>query len=209
MGEKHDVTAILLAGGLSRRMGGGDKSLLSIGGVPLLQHSINRVRPQVSRLVLNANGDISRFNNFGVCVIPDVIDGNLGPLVGVLSGMEWSQQNYPRTEWIASLPTDAPFLPKDMVPRFLSQVLLDKSDIACAVSNERVHPPFAIWNIKLIKNLKYAIIHEGIRKIDDWTKRFSVSHIEFDSKQFDPFFNINNPENLQQAEKIFQVFFNE
>ena len=208
MHRPHDITGILLAGGLSTRMGGGDKNLLLIGGKSILQHVIERVRPQVSRLLLNANGESTRFQNFGLPVIPDSIQGNLGPLAGILSGMEWSLKNVPECEWLLTLPTDAPFIPLNMVSAFLAQLKKDGSDIVCAVTKERTHPPFALWRISLAAELRSALVLEGLRKIDAWTARFSVSYVNFDDLQHDPFFNINNPKNLQEARIVFEESFN-
>ena len=196
MFDEYDVTGVLLAGGLSRRMGGGDKNLLCLGGKTILQHTIDRVQPQVSRLLLNANGNSHRFESFGLPVIADVIEGHLGPLVGILTGMEWSLKTAPQCNWLVSFPTDAPFIPLNMVSSFLSQVKKDGTNIVCAMSKERTHPPFALWHVSLGEELRSAVINESLRKIDKWTARYSVSYVQFEDRDFDPFFNINNPANF-------------
>ena len=207
MGEvSGGLIGVLLAGGLSRRMGGGDKSLLTLRGKTILQRTIDRITPQVSDLVLNANGSPSRFKKFGLPVVADLIHGNLGPLVGILSGMEWCKRHLPESKWLVTLPTDAPFLPVNMVSDMFEQLRVDGSDIACAASNSRTHPPFAIWRNSLSVDLRRAITEEGIRKIDSWTERYVVSHVDFTAKGFDPFFNINHPKDLKEARNILDRF---
>lgn len=194
------VVGVLLAGGLSRRMGGGDKNLLELNGQSILSRSIERVKPQVTALILNANGTSDRFAQFALPVIADVIDGYAGPLAGILSGMEWVFENRPDCKWVATFPTDAPFLPLDLVARLMAAIDSEKAEMACATSNNRTHPPIAIWPVRLKDELRDAMVDEEMRKIDLWTARYSIAHVAFDSVGIDPFFNINKPENLAEAE---------
>src|SRR5262245_65939466 len=122
MGRRHQVTGVILAGGRSRRMGGGDKGLLELAGRPMLAHVVCRMRPQVKALIINANGDASRFAPLGLPVVPDTIGGFVGPLAGVLAGMRWSVAHVPSTRWIATAAGDAPLLPADLVDKMMRAV---------------------------------------------------------------------------------------
>lgn len=197
------VSGVLLAGGLGRRMGGGDKPLKTLGGRPILDLVIERARPQVDALVLNVNGDTDRFEGYGLPIASDVIDGYAGPLAGILTGLEWSRREAPDADWMISFAADAPFFPTDMVTRLLSEALDHHAEMACAMSNDRTHPVFALWPLRLTEELRHAMVQEDMRKIDRWTSRYAVHHVVFDfpSSAIDPFFNINRPEDLEEAER--------
>jgi len=205
-----DIAGVLLAGGLARRMGGGDKALLQLGGEHLLTRVIDRVRPQVGSLILNANGDPERFAGFGLPVVEDVIGGFAGPLAGILTGMTWVLENAPGVAWLASFATDAPFLPSDLVARLAAVVADDgtggEADMACAMSLGRTHPVFALWPVRLADELKAAMETEDMRKIDLWTARYHIAHVDFgasfENGDVDPFFNVNRPENLDEAARL-------
>lgn len=139
-----DIAGVLLAGGLARRMGGGDKPLKMLGGRPILDHVIRRAQPQVSDLLLNVNGDAARFASYGLPMAGDVIDGHAGPLAGILTGMEWAAQHHPQAAWLASFATDAPFFPEDLVTRLRAAITAEDADMACAMSAGRTHPVFAL-----------------------------------------------------------------
>ena len=197
------VIGVLLAGGLARRMGGGDKCLRSLAGRPLLDHLIDTVKPQVDVMILNANGEAARFAGYGLSVVADVIEGYAGPLAGVLTGLEWTAKNIPDAAWVASLATDAPFLPGDLVARMKSAVKTEGADMACAASGGRVHPVFGLWPVRLRNDLRAAMIDEDIRKIDLWTARYNLVVVEFEEERGrDPFFNVNQPDNLAEAGRI-------
>ena len=196
------VCGVLLAGGRSRRLGGGDKCLKSLGGRPILARVIERAGVQVSALVLNANGDKERFERFGMAVVPDVIGGFAGPLAGVLTGLEWAREHAAGAEWLASFATDAPFLPRDLVARLLTAMGEDGAEIAYAASANRAHPVFAVWPVRLADALRAAITDEGFRKIDLWTARYRTARVEFASAPVDPFFNVNTPDDLAEAERL-------
>jgi molybdopterin-guanine dinucleotide biosynthesis protein A len=196
------AVGVLLAGGLSSRMGGGDKTLKTLGGRPILEWVIARARPQVDRLIVNANGDPSRFAAFGLPVVADVVEGFAGPLAGVLTALEWTAANAPGTAWVASFPTDAPFFPEDLVARLGQAIEAQGADIACATSDGQVHSVFALWPVRLRDNLRRALVDEAIRTVARWTDRYKVAHVDFACRPFDPFFNINRPENLAEAERL-------
>jgi molybdopterin-guanine dinucleotide biosynthesis protein A len=199
-GVPHTI-GLLLAGGLSRRMGGGDKCLRPLGGKPVLAHIIARARPQVSALVLNANGDPARFAAFGLPVAADTIEGFAGPLAGVLTGMEWAAAHRPEVAWLATFATDAPFFPHDLVARLHAAIAGNRADLACARSNGQDHPVFGLWPVRLAPDLRRAM-QEGVRKVDLWTARYKLAAADFATEPFDPFFNANRPEDLAEAERL-------
>ncbi|MCH8183937.1 MAG: molybdenum cofactor guanylyltransferase MobA [Proteobacteria bacterium] len=194
------AVGVLLAGGRARRMGGGDKCLRSLGGETLLARAVARAEPQVGTLVLNANGDPSRFAGYGLPVIHDVVEGFAGPLAGVLSGLEWAATERPDVAYVATMPTDAPFFPGDLVGRLADALRRDGAELACAASAGRSHPVFGLWPVRLKDDLRAALVGEGLRKIDVWTARHRLVTVEFAVGAIDPFFNVNTPEDLAEAE---------
>ena len=181
-------------------MGGGDKCLRSLARRPLLERIVERVRPQVSTLILNAGGDVERFAAYGLPVVADTIPDFAGPLAGVLTGLEWAADN--GAPWVASFATDAPFLPEDLVARLAGAVEAAGVDMACAASGGRAHPVFGIWPVGLKGDLRRAMELEDMRKIDRWTARYNLVHVDFPCLPVDPFFNVNSPEDLARAEGI-------
>jgi molybdenum cofactor guanylyltransferase len=203
MPPEQNICGVLLAGGQSRRMGGGDKCLLKIGGRTLLQRIVDTAAPQVGPLVLNTNSDPSLFHAYDLPIAPDVVDGFAGPLAGVLTGLDWAVANAPECDWVASFACDAPFVPRDLVARLRDAIARDGADMACAASGGRDHPVFALWPVRLIDELRAAVVDEGVRKVDIWTARYKLARVEFgaDSGSVvgDPFFNINRREDLDTA----------
>ena len=196
------VIGVLLAGGRARRMGGGDKCLRELAAETLLARAIARARPQVDALVLNANGDGARFAEFGLPVVADVIEGYAGPLAGVLSGLEWAAAEHPGADTIATMATDAPFFPADLVSRMADAVRVEKADLACAASGGRSHPVFGLWPVRLKDDLRKALVEENLRKIDVWTARHRLATVDFPLGDIDPFFNANTPGDLLEAETL-------
>jgi len=197
-----EVVAVLLAGGLSRRMGGQDKMLRDLDGQSILARVIARVEPQVGRLLLNANGDPARFAEFGLPVAADVLGDHAGPLAGVLTGMEWTRANAPDCSWVLTVPTDAPFLPHDLAQRLFAAVAKEEADMACASSGGRHHPVCGLWPVRLADALRSAMVDEDIRKVDIWTARYRLGVAEWSTEPVDPFFNANRPEDLAAAERL-------
>ncbi len=193
------IVGLLLAGGKSRRMGGGDKALRLLGGVSLLDRVIERLRPQVEALVLNANGDPGRFAGCGLPVVRDSVPDFAGPLAGVLAGLDWAAANRPDCPYVASVATDAPFLPLNLVTRLAQGLEEAGADLACAASGGRSHPVFGLWPVGLREDLRRAVVEEGIRKVDEWTARHRLATVEFGDRPVDPFFNANRPEDLGAA----------
>lgn len=194
-----NILGLLLAGGQSRRMGGGDKALRLLGGVSLLDRVITRFRPQVGAMVINANGDPVRFAGFGLPVVADSVPDFAGPLAGVLAGLDWAAAHRPGWEFVASVATDAPFLPHDLVAHLMKGVSEAGADLACAASGGRAHPVFGLWPVSLREDLRHAVIVEGIRKVDAWTGRHKLVTVPFADRPVDPFFNANRPEDLTAA----------
>ncbi len=198
-----NILGVILAGGQARRLGGGDKALKELGGRPLLSHAIERLAPQVPDIVINANGDPARFDAFRKPVVADTVEGFAGPLAGVLAGMEWATVNAPEHAWIVTIATDAPFFPDDLVARLSDAVANDAADMACAESDGRAHPVFGLWPVRLAGDLRRALVDEDVRKVDAWTGRYNLARVPFPAYSVDPFFNINRPEDMAEAEVHF------
>jgi molybdenum cofactor guanylyltransferase len=203
VGDKRNHTVgLILAGGQARRMGGADKAFLNLGGETLIARAIARARPQVHELIINANGDLKRFDGLGYEVIADRIGGFLGPLAGILSGFEWMRANRPNARWLASFACDCPFFPADMVKRLVAEAQVRDVPIAIAASGERHHPVFAVWSASLPVTSESVLRGEGLRKMDDFVARFPNTRIVFPSATIDPFFNINTLDDLARAEEL-------
>lgn len=193
---------LLLAGGLARRMGGGDKPLRTIGGKTILAHVIERVRPQCAGLVLNANGDPARFSAYGLAVIADDVPDFAGPLAGVLAGLDWLAATRPQVPWLASIAADTPFVPRDLVARLHQARAEADMPLACAGSGGWTHPVIGLWPVALRHDLRRALVEENERKIDRWTARHGCAVATWPLEPVDPFFNANTPEDIDEAERL-------
>jgi molybdopterin-guanine dinucleotide biosynthesis protein A len=193
------VAGLVLAGGQSRRIGGGDKALRPLGGRTLLGHVVERLRPQVAALVINANGDPARFAGFGLPVVADSVPDFAGPLAGVLAGLDWAAAHRPDLSHVASVATDAPFLPEDFVSRLVAALTEADAELACAASGGRAHPVFGLWPVRLKEDLRGAVTADRIRKVDLWTARHKLVTVPFADRPVDPFFNVNRPGDLDAA----------
>ncbi len=196
-----DILGVILAGGLATRMGGGDKSLLQLGGRSILSHVIDRIEPQVAGLALNANGDATRFDRFGLPVISDSIDGFAGPLAGVLSGLDWAAAR--GASHVVSVAADTPFFPADLVPQLRLAAELKGVEVALAASPHPKkgvlrQPTFGLWPVALRDDLR-AALNDGVRKVVIWTEKHNASEAVFPVFRIDPFFNVNTPEDLEKA----------
>src|SRR5262245_53984483 len=202
----YPITGIILAGGLSRRMGGGDKGLLELADKPMLAHVIGRLTPQVDAIAINANGDPARFARFGLPVVADTIEGFVGPLAGVLAGLLWARANTPEARWVASVSADAPFLPHDLVAQLCTAVDTRGNAIAIAQSAGELHPVIGLWPVALADDLD-AALRAGLRKVLHWTDRHGTVPVPFapidaGGTEVDPFFNANTPEELDEARRL-------
>ena len=200
------IAGLLLAGGLSRRMGGGDKMLRVLGGRPILERVVERLRPQVAALVVNANGDPARFAEFGLPVVADSVPGFAGPLAGILAGLDWAAAERPDCEAIVSVATDAPFIPGNLVARLVAGAREAGAPLACAASAGRAHPVFGLWPVRLREDLRHALVEEGVRKVDLFTARYALATVSFAAEPVDPFFNANEPQDLAAAEALLKAF---
>lgn len=195
----------ILAGGLSRRMGGGDKCLLPLGGETLLARVIARLGPQTDGLILNANGDPARFAASGLPIVADGVEGFAGPLAGVLAAMEAAAARGARR--IVTAAADTPFFPPDLVARLEAAAAAEGAPLACAATPDetgrlRDHPTFGLWDVALAADLRHALVGEGVRKVVLWTGRHGCARAAFDPGPPDPFFNVNAPEDMEEAERI-------
>jgi molybdenum cofactor guanylyltransferase len=186
---------------LSRRMVGGDKALRLLGGRPLLERVIERLRPQTAALVLNANGDPARFAGYGLPVVADSIPDFAGPLAGILAGLDWTAAHRSDCPVVASVATDAPFLPENLVGRLAQGMEAAGAELACAASGGQSHPVIGLWPVRLRDELRRALLEEGTRKVDVWTARYRLAIVQFPEPVpgLDPFFNANRPEDLDRA----------
>ena len=193
---------LVLAGGLARRMGGGDKGLIRIGRETILERALARLGPQCAGMVINANGDPARFAAFRLAVVADDVEGFAGPLAGILAGLDWLAANAPAVGWLASVPGDCPFLPRNLVPRLHAARAAAGVPLACAKSGDWRHPVVGLWSVSLRADLRRAVVSEGLRKIEVWTARHGVALAEWPAEPVDPFFNVNTPEDAAQAQRF-------
>ncbi len=183
-------------------MGGGDKPLKTVGGVTILDRVIGRLSPQCTSLLLNANGDPSRFAATGLPVVADDVPDFAGPLAGVLAGLDWAAAHAPGIDYVASAPGDCPFLPRDLVARLHEARQQSGMPLACARSGEWRHPVVALWPVALRADLRQAVTAEGLRKIEVWTARHGVALADWPAAPVDPFFNVNTPEDAEAADRL-------
>ena len=177
----------------------GDKPLRLLAGRSLLAHVIDRIAPQVEAMAINANGDPARFASFGLEVVADEVSDYPGPLAGVLAGMRWAASR--GFSLVLSVPTDTPFLPEDLVARLVEARETASAKIACAASGGRTHPVVGLWPVGLADMLE-ADLRGGMRKVERWTAQHGAALAGFGIEGGDPFFNVNTPEDLAQAEKM-------
>ena len=202
MTEAAATLGLVLAGGQARRMGGGDKALLKIGGTTILARVLDRLSPQCASIVLNANGDPARFAFTGLPVVADSVPDFAGPLAGILAGLDWAAAHAPDAAYIASVPGDCPFLPRDLLSKLHAARIANGAPLACARSGDWRHPVVGLWPVALRGDLRRALVDEGLHKIEMWTARHGVAIAEWPDRPVDPFFNVNTPEDAAQAERI-------
>jgi molybdenum cofactor guanylyltransferase len=197
---------LVLAGGLARRMGGGDKARMRIGGKTILDRVLTCLNPQCERVIINANGDPARFADTCLPVVADSVPDFAGPLAGILAGLDWAAAHAPGIEWLLSAPGDCPFLPKDLLKRLHQSRLAAGTPLACARSGEWRHPVVALWPVALREDLRRALTAEGLHKIEIWTGRHGIAIADWPAEPVDPFFNVNTPEDAARAEKLAKLY---
>jgi len=202
MTERPRTVGLVLAGGLARRMGGGDKALIRIGGKAILDRVLAVLRGSCEPIILNANGDPARFARYGLPVIADSVPDFAGPLAGILAGLDWAAAHAPGTEWVVTVPGDCPFLPADLVDRLHAARAEAGTPLACARSGEWRHPVVGLWRVDLRDDLRHALTVEDLRKIEIWTARHGVAIASWPDQPIDPFFNVNTPEDVAAADRV-------
>jgi molybdenum cofactor guanylyltransferase len=193
---------VVLAGGLARRMGGGDKARIRIGGKTILERVLARLEPQCTRIILNANGDPARFADTGLPVVPDSVPDFAGPLAGILAGLDWAAAHAPEVADIVTAPGDCPFLPDDLVARLAAARQSAGVPLACARSGDWRHPVLGLWPVALRDDLRRALIEEKLHKIEAWTARHGIAIADWPATPIDPFFNVNTPQDAAEAERL-------
>ena len=193
---------LVLAGGLARRMGGGDKTRIRIGGKTILERVLARLKPQCAAVILNANGDPARFADTGLPVVPDTVPDFAGPLAGILAGLDWAAAHVPAIADVASVPGDCPFLPADLVARLSAARQAAGVPLACARSGDWRHPVVGLWPVALREDLRKALVEENMHKIESWTARHGIAIGDWPATPVDPFLNVNTPADAAEAERI-------
>jgi molybdopterin-guanine dinucleotide biosynthesis protein A len=196
---------VLLAGGLARRMGGGDKPMRPIGGRTILARAIARLKPQCDGLVLSANGDPARFADIALPVIADTVASHPGPLAGILASLDWAAAHRPEVSWVLSVAADCPFLPRDLVARLHHARAEQGAELAVAASGGRSHPVIGLWRVGLREELRHALVVEDIRKVSRWTARYRLATVTWPTEPLDPFFNANTMDDLAEAERLAEL----
>jgi molybdopterin-guanine dinucleotide biosynthesis protein A len=200
--EASSTLGLVLAGGLARRMGGGDKARIRIGGKTILERVLARLAPQCSAIIINANGDPARFADTGLPVVADSVPDFAGPLAGILAGLDWAAAHTPDIADVVSVPGDCPFLPGDLVARLSAARQAAGAPLACARSGDWRHPVAGLWRVALRDDLRKALVEENLHKIETWTARHGVAIADWPDKPIDPFFNVNTPADAAEAERI-------
>jgi molybdenum cofactor guanylyltransferase len=200
MKASESVVGIILAGGLARRMGGGDKCLLPLAGKTLLQRTIDRIQPQVATLLLNANGNSLRFARTRLPVVADHYTNNLGPLAGIHAGLTWMKNNASEAQWLLSVASDTPFFPANLAESLLEAA--GNSKLVVATSNQQTHPVFALWHMSLLDEIEAQLNTSEAPRLQDWMSAHHPVTVAFPVESYDPFFNINTPQDLYAAEPM-------
>ncbi len=196
------IPGVVLAGGLARRMGGGDKPMRRIGGRTILERVIARLQPQCDGLLLNANGNPARFAGFGLPVIADNVENYPGPLAGILAALDWMASHRPEISVVLSTAADCPFLPRDLVARLHQALVREQAQLAVAASDGQAHPVIGLWSVALRDELRHALVVEDVRKVGLWSARYRLATVTWPATPLDPFFNANTVDDLTEAERL-------
>jgi len=199
--SEHNILGAILAGGQSKRMGK-DKLFLEINNKKLIEHTIDKVKKYLKKIIIITNQDNEFFSENNLTTVKDCIEGQLGPLVGILTAMKWAKENLSKCSWIATFPCDTPFFPESIIKSFIEESEKKESLILCASSHGRKHNIFGLWSLDLYDKLKDDLINKKVRKVQDWTEKNKIKNLEFKFKDYDPFFNINTQEDLEYAKKL-------
>jgi len=206
--NEHNILGAILAGGQSKRMGK-DKLFLELNNKKLIEHTVDKVKKYLKKVVIITNKENEFFLKNNLITVKDCIEGQLGPLVGILTAMKWAKENLKQCSWIATFPCDTPFFPESIIKIFIEESKKKESLIFCANSHGRSHNIFGLWSIDLYDKLKDDLINKKIRKVQDWTEKNKIKNLEFKFEDYDPFFNINTKEDLEFAKKLGKKIKNE
>jgi len=206
--SEHNILGAILAGGQSKRMGK-DKLFLEFNNKKLIEHTIDKVKKYLKKVIIITNQDNEFFSKNNLITVKDCIEGQLGPLVGILTAMKWAKENLNKCSWIATFPCDTPFFPESIIKSFIEESEKKESLILCASSHGRKHNIFGLWSLDLYDKLKDDLINKKVRKVQDWTEKNKIKNLEFIFKDYDPFFNINTEEDLEFAKKLSKKIKNE
>lgn len=204
----NNILAVILAGGKSKRFGK-DKNQAKLGSKSLLEHVIDRVRAKFKKILIISGKNIKIQESEDICVIPDCVQGHLGPLVGVLSAMKWIKEKKKNYKWIATFPSDTPFFDNSIIDKYLEEIKNNQSSLYFVKSNYKRHNIFGLWSVDLMDILEEDLIKKNFRKVEDWSNKIGVKIIKVKFNKFDPFFNINTKDDLIEAEKILKKFRND
>jgi len=199
--NEHNILGAILAGGQSKRMGK-DKLFLELNNKKLIEHTIDKVKKYLKKIIIITNQDNEFFFKNNLTTVKDCIEGQLGPLVGILTAMKWAKENLSKCSWIATFPCDTPFFPESIIKSFIEESKKKESLILCASSHGRKHNIFGLWSLDLYDKLENDLINKKIRKVQDWTEKNKIKNLEFKFIDYDPFFNINTEEDLAFAKKL-------
>ena len=206
--SENNILGAILAGGQSKRMGK-DKLFLELNNKKLIEHTIDKVKKYLKKIIIITNQDNEFFLKNNLTTVKDCIEGQLGPLVGILTAMKWAKENLSKCSWIATFPCDTPFFPESIIKSFIEESEKKESLILCASSHGRKHNIFGLWSLDLYEKLKDDLINKKVRKVQDWTEKNKIKNLEFKFKDYDPFFNINTEEDLEFAKKLSKKIKNE
>ena len=206
--SEDNILGAILAGGQSKRMGK-DKLFLELNNKKLIEHTIDKVKKYLKKVIIITNQDNEFFSKNNLTTVQDCIEGQLGPLVGILTAMKWEKENLNKCSWIATFPCDTPFFPESIIKSFIEESEKKESLILCASSHGRKHNIFGLWSLDLYDKLKDDLINKKVRKVQDWTEKNKIKNLEFTFKDYDPFFNINTEEDLEFAKKLSKKIKNE
>ena len=206
--SEDNILAAILAGGQSKRMGK-DKLFLEFNNKKLIEHTIDKVKKYLKKVIIITNQDNEFFSKNNLITVKDCIEGQLGPLVGILTAMKWAKENLSKCSWIVTFPCDTPFFPEKIIESFIEESEKKESLILCASSHGRKHNIFGLWSLDLYDKLKDDLINKKVRKVQDWTEKNKIKNLEFTFKDYDPFFNINTEEDLEFAKKLSKKIKNE
>ena len=206
--SEHNILGAILAGGQSRRMGK-DKLFLELNNKKLIEHTIDKVKKYLKQIIIITNQNNEFFFKNNLTTVKDCIEGQLGPLVGILTAMKWAKDNSQKYSWIATFPCDTPFFPESIIKSFIEESEKNESLLLSASSHGRKHNIFGLWSLDLYDKLENDLVNKKIRKVQDWTEKNKIKNLEFKFKDYDPFFNINTEEDLESAKKLSIKFKNE